>query len=67
MAKDRVYRPKLSNEKIIEQLQTGKGKQFTPDVADEMIRFIEEGLLDKYVDLKHGETLYLDTQGALSV
>ena len=27
----------------------------------------KEGLLDKYVELKHGETLYLDTNGALSV
>ena len=33
-------------------------------VKDELRK---EGLLDKYVDLKHGETLYLDTHGAVSV
>jgi L-ascorbate metabolism protein UlaG (beta-lactamase superfamily) len=33
-------------------------------VKDELTK---EGLLDKYVDLKHGETLYLDTHGAVSV
>ncbi len=33
-------------------------------VKDELTK---KGLLDKYVDLKHGETLYLDTHGAVSV
>jgi L-ascorbate metabolism protein UlaG (beta-lactamase superfamily) len=33
-------------------------------VKDELKK---EGILDKYIDLKHGETLYLDTSGSLSV
>jgi hypothetical protein len=27
----------------------------------------QENILDRFVDLKHGQTLYLDTHGAVSV
>lgn len=49
MAKDRVYRPRLSIEEIIEQLEAGMGKQFSPMIAKEMIRFIKEGQLQKII------------------
>lgn len=45
MAQDRVYRSKLSDEDIINQLEKGMGKQFNPEVAEEMISYIKEGLL----------------------
>jgi HD-GYP domain-containing protein (c-di-GMP phosphodiesterase class II) len=45
MAQDRVYRSKLSDEDIINQLENGMGKQFNPKVAEEMISYIKEGLL----------------------
>lgn len=48
MAQDRVYRKCLSKEQIIQQLQNGRGSQFSPLVADIMIDYIENGGLDIY-------------------
>lgn len=45
MAKDRVYRKALTEDQIIQELQTGKGKQFDPDITDKMIRLIRSGRL----------------------
>lgn len=45
MAQDRVYRTKLSDKEIIDQLKKGMGKQFSPEVAEEMISYINEGHL----------------------
>jgi len=47
MAKDRVYRPRLSDEAIIAELEKGMGQQFSPNVAKEMIEYIREGHLKK--------------------
>ncbi len=43
MNTNRVYRNKLSKERIIEELETNKGLQFDPKVADVMLRLINEG------------------------
>lgn len=42
MNTDRVYRKKLSKQKIISELETNKKKQFDPEIADIMLRLIEE-------------------------
>ncbi len=47
MNTDRVYRKKLSKERIIEELETNKGKQFDPKIADIMLRLIREDRLQK--------------------
>ena len=45
MAKDRVYQKAMTEPEIIEQLQNGLGKQFSPKIAKIMIKFIDEGKL----------------------
>ena len=45
MNTDRVYRPKLSRERIIEELETNKGRQFDPKIADIMLRLLRENKL----------------------
>ncbi|MBE5846410.1 MAG: HD-GYP domain-containing protein [Lachnospiraceae bacterium] len=46
MNTDRVYRDKLSKERIIEEFERCKGKQFDPKIADIMISLIESGRLE---------------------
>ena len=48
MATKRPYTEIKSSEQILKEIKLYKGSQFAPDVADAMIDFIEEGLLDKY-------------------
>ena len=43
MNTDRVYRKRLSKEKIISELETNKGAQFDPKIADIMLRLIRDG------------------------
>lgn len=43
MNTDRVYRKKLSMDHIISEIETNKGRQFDPAVADVMLRLIREG------------------------
>ncbi len=43
MNTDRVYREKLSRETIINELETNKGKQFDPAIADVMLGLIRDG------------------------
>ncbi len=43
MNTNRVYRKKLSRERIIEELEDNKGLQFDPKIADIMLRLIKEG------------------------
>lgn len=59
MAKDRVYRKKRSLIDIIHELQTGKGQQFSPLVADVMIQFIESGRLNLF--FKRNKQVYRNT------
>ncbi|MCR5255096.1 MAG: HD-GYP domain-containing protein [Acetatifactor sp.] len=43
MNSNRVYRRKLTPEKIIEEIETNKGKQFDPKIADIFLNIIKEG------------------------
>ncbi|MCR4706199.1 MAG: HD-GYP domain-containing protein [Lachnospiraceae bacterium] len=43
MNTDRVYRGKLTRERIIEELETCKGTQFDPKIADIMVSLIKTG------------------------
>ncbi len=43
MASSRVYRPRLSEEKIRVELINGKGTQFDPEIADIMLKILDEG------------------------
>ncbi len=47
MNSDRCYRPRLSKEDIIAELQKGKGSQFEPELAEIMIQMIADGFIDK--------------------
>ena len=43
MNTNRVYRNKLTKEKVINEIETNKGKQFDPQVADVMLNLIRNG------------------------
>ena len=43
MNTDRVYRKKLSKERILHEIEANKGLQFDPRVADVMLRLLREG------------------------
>ena len=43
MNSSRVYRKKLTSERIISEIETNRGKQFDPKIADVMLRLIREG------------------------
>ena len=43
MNTNRVYRNKLTKEKVINEIETNKGKQFDPQVADVMLNLIRTG------------------------
>ena len=43
MNSNRVYRKKLTPEKIMEEIEINKGKQFDPRIADIFLRLIKEG------------------------
>ena len=45
MNTNRVYRKKLSRERIIEELENNKGLQFDPKIADIMLRLIKEDVI----------------------
>ena len=43
MTQNRVYRKSLSMDKVIAELKSGRGTQFDPEIADIMLRLVEEG------------------------
>ena len=43
MNTDRVYRKRLSKERIIAELEENKGRQFDPAIADIMLGFVRSG------------------------
>ncbi len=43
MNSNRVYRNKLTKEDIFREIETNKGKQFDPQIADVLLRLIREG------------------------
>ncbi len=46
MASDRLYRKRLSEEKILQELEDNSGKQFDPVIVDHVIRLIKEKAID---------------------
>ena len=45
MNTNRVYRTHLSQEEIIKEIESNKGKQFDPDIAEIMLRLLKENRL----------------------
>jgi HD-GYP domain-containing protein (c-di-GMP phosphodiesterase class II) len=43
MNTDRVYRKKLRKDRIISELEENKGKQFDPQIAEIMLKFVRNG------------------------
>ena len=43
MNTDRIYRNKLSQKKIIEEIEKNKGKQFDPKIADVFMKLLKDG------------------------
>ena len=43
MNTDRVYRERLSKERIVDELEKNKGSQFDPEIADVMLGLIGDG------------------------
>ena len=43
MNTSRVYRKNLSKDRILSEIETNKGRQFDPKVADVMLRLLKEG------------------------
>lgn len=46
MNSNRVYRSHLSKEDIISEIESNKGKQFDPEIADIMLRLLKEGKIN---------------------
>ena len=46
MNTNRVYRNRLTQEHIISEIETNKGLQFDPKVADVMLKLIREGKMN---------------------
>ena len=58
MNSNRVYRKHFSQDYIVNELESGKGSQFDPVIADSMIRLVKNGRIDELTeeDIKHEET-----------
>lgn len=67
MASDRIYRSRLSNEKIIEELIKGQGTQFDPKLVDIMLEILKnEGQsMEEYTQISLGMTSLLDESNLL--
>ena len=46
MTQNRVYRKSLGMDKVIDELKKGRGTQFDPEIADIMLRLVEEGVVN---------------------
>ena len=46
MTTDRVYRKRLPKEKVIEEIEFNKGKQFDPEIAEVVLQMIKNGDLE---------------------
>ncbi len=49
MSANRVYRNKLDLDRVIHEIEKGKGAQFDPKCADIMLELIRTGKLDEYL------------------
>lgn len=47
MTSNRVYRRRLHDDVVLEELQKGKGSQWDPELVDIFVKLIEEGALEK--------------------
>ncbi|MCX4340201.1 MAG: diguanylate cyclase [Lachnospiraceae bacterium] len=47
MTSNRVYRRRLDDDVVLQELQKGKGSQWDPDLVDIFVKLIEEGALEK--------------------
>lgn len=47
MTSNRVYRRRLDDDAVLEELQKGKGSQWDPELVDIFVKLIEEGALEK--------------------
>ncbi len=47
MTSNRVYRRRLHDDAVLEELQKGRGSQWDPDLVDIFMKLIEEGALEK--------------------
>ncbi|MBQ8613361.1 MAG: HD domain-containing protein [Ruminiclostridium sp.] len=45
MNSNRCYRPKLTKEVILDELEKNKGKQFDPDIVDHVLKLIKQGVI----------------------
>ena len=45
MTSDRIYRSRLPKEKVVEEIETGKGTQFDPELAEVVLRMIRNSEL----------------------
>lgn len=45
MNSNRCYRPKLTREVILEELEKNKGKQFDPEIVDHILKLIRQGVI----------------------
>ncbi len=50
MNTNRVYRAKLTKDHIINEIETNKGSQFDPEIADIMLNLIRSGAIGKEAD-----------------
>ena len=50
MHTDRSYRPRLSDKQILEEFEKGKGTQFDPEIAEVMIKLLQENALEKNLE-----------------
>lgn len=66
MTSNRVYRKRLSEEKVTEELRNGKGKQFDPDVTDALLKLIEEKRLQEISEENKEEQELKDATRILS-
>ena len=46
MNSNRGYRKKLSKEAILNEIETNKGTQFDPQIADILLKLIKSGKID---------------------
>ena len=45
MNSNRFYRPRLTREEILEELESNKGRQFDPNVIEHVIRLIRQNVI----------------------
>lgn len=67
MGSDRIYRTRLTNDKIVEELLKGRGTQFDPELVDIMLEIHknEEQIVQEYTQMSLDMTSLLDESNLL--